>query len=231
MPDEIKPETMEIDLPSGVKVTLPKDVALKEIEHRQKIKQELRTRDEELGRLKAEKDAQVSAAEKARQDAETQAAIKAGEFDKARQILEKQFNDQLASFETSTRASRLESIVRSNQFILPEAADDVASLLVSSCKLNIKTNSLEVIGQDGRPRLDSDGKPMSADALVNEYLDKRPHLKRSTSPSGSGATGTASGASKNSKVISEREYEAAMRDPYKAQPMAKAVASGEVTVK
>lgn len=198
-----KPETMEVELLSGVKVTLPKDQAMKEIEQRQKYKGDLRTAHEELGRIKAEKDATAAAAEETKRNAEAQAAVKAGEFDKAKQILEQSANEKFSKIERNYRKSRLESMIAGNANIIPEAAKDIADALSASCRFDLESESLAVVGADGKPRVGSDGKPLSVEALLAEFTDSRPYLRKSTTPPGSGAAGGAGNKSVKSMLRSE----------------------------
>lgn len=184
-------ETMEVELLSGVKVTLPKDQALKEIEHRQKFKGELRTAHEEMGKVRAEKEAAAAAAAEAATKLEAEKAMKAGELEKAKQILESAQNERLGKIERNYRKSRLEQLITANPNILPEAARDIADALASSCRFDLESESLAVVGADGKPRVGQDGKPLSVDALVAEFTDQRPYLRKSTAPAGSGAAGGA----------------------------------------
>jgi len=206
MSDQPPPEMMEVELLSGAKVQMTKEQAQKEIEARQKYKTDLRAKDEELGKYRTESQARIDAAEKARQDAEAQAAIKAGELDKAREIYEKQHVEKLNKIEKNYRTSRLEQLVSANATVIPEAAKDIAASLLHSCKFNLESEQLEVIGADGKSRTDQNGKPLSVDALIAEHIEARPYLRKATTPSGSGAAGGA--GNKTARTITRSEFEA-----------------------
>jgi hypothetical protein len=225
-----QPETMEVELLSGVKVTLPKEQALKEIEQRQRIKGEVRTAHEELGKIRAEKDAAAQAAAEAATKLEAEKAMKAGELEKAKQILEASTNEKLGKIERNYRKSRLESLIGSNANVIPEAAKDIADALVSSCRFDLESESLAVVGADGKPRVGQDGKPLSVDALIAEFIDQRPYLRKSTTPAGSGAAGGAGNKAVKTPTITTAEYEAAMKEPGKSQATARAIAKGELRV-
>lgn len=203
MPDA--PETMEVELLSGVKVTLPKDQAQKEIEHRQRVKGELKSAHEELGKTRAEKDAAAQMAADNATKLEAEKAMKAGELEKAKQILESASNEKMSKFERNYRKSRLESMVTGNANVIPEAAKDIADALSASCRFDLETESLAVVGADGKPRVGQDGKPLSVDALIAEFIDQRPYLRKSTTPAGSGAAGGAGNKSGKSLVRSDWE--------------------------
>jgi hypothetical protein len=199
-------ETMEVELLSGVKVALPKEQALKEIEHRQKFKSELRTAHEEMGKVRAEKEAAAAAAAESATRLEAEKAMKAGELEKAKQILEQSSNEKIGKIERSFRASRMEQLLGSNANIIPEAIKDIASALTASCRFDLESETLVVVGADGKPRVGSDGKPLSVDALIAEFVDQRPYLRKSTTPAGSGAAGGA-GNKAGAKSMLRSEWE------------------------
>lgn len=201
-----KPETMEVELLSGLKVTLPKDQALKEIEHRQKYKTDLRSAHEELGKIKSEKDAAVAAEQAKATQAEAAAAVKAGEYEKAKEILQRESNERLGKLEKNFRKSRLESLIAGNANVIPEAAKDIADALSASCRFDLESESLAVVGADGKPRVGSDGKPLSVEALIAEFTDCRPYLRKSTATPGSGAAGGA--GTKSGRSILRSEFDA-----------------------
>ena len=205
MVDEIKPETMEVELLSGAKVTLPKEQALKEIEHRQKVKGELRSAHEELGKIRAEKDAAAQQAADSATKLEAEKAMKAGELEKAKQILESASNEKLGKIERNYRRARLEQLVSANANIVPEAVKDIASALSASCRFDLESELLAVVGADGKPRVGADGSPLSVDALVAEFIDSRPYMRKSTTPPGSGSAGGAGNKSGKSLLKSEWE--------------------------
>jgi len=205
MPDTPPPETMEVELLSGVKVTLPKDQALKEIEQRQKMKGEVRNAHEELGKIKAERDAKEAAAAEVARQLEAEKAMKAGELEKAKQILEASTRERLGKIERNYRKTRLEQSIAGNANIVPEAVKDIADALGTSCLFDLESESLVVVGADGKPRVGSDGKPLGVDALIAEYTDSRPYLRKSTTPAGSGASGGAGNKTAKSMLRSEFE--------------------------
>ena len=200
-----EPELMEVELLSGVKVNLPKEQALKEIEHRQKYKTDMRTAHEEVGKVRAEKEAAAQMAADSATKLEAEKAMKAGELEKAKQILEHSTNEKLGKIERSYRRARLEAAIVGNAGVVSEAARDIADALSHSCRFDLETESLSVVGADGKMRVGSDGKPLSVDALIAEYADARPYLRKSTAPAGSGAAG---GAGKQpGKILLRSEWD------------------------
>lgn len=215
-------ETMEVELLSGVKVTLPKEQAQKEIEHRQRFKADLRTQAEELGKIKAEKDAAASAAEAAARKAEADIALKAGEYEKAKEIIERTSVEKIGKLERGYRHARLHSLISGNAGLIPEAAGDIAAALAGSCRYDLETEQLYAVDGAGKPRIGQDGKPLGADALIAEFTDSRPYLRKAATPPGSGADGKQT--SKETTV--SRTQWAAMTG---AQKSAFATAGGKVS--
>lgn len=219
MPDPI--ETMEVELLSGVKVMLPKEHALKEIEHRQRYKSDLRTQSEELGKIRAEKEAASASAEQAARKAEADIAIKAGEYEKAKEIMERSANERVGKLEKGYRHARLQALISGNSALIPEASKDIASALATSCRYDIESESLVVVDAAGKLRIGADGKPLSVDALVAEFTDSRPYLRKAATPPGSGADGKP--AAKESS-ISKAQWSAMTG----AQKSAFSIAGGKV---
>lgn len=194
-------DLMEVELLSGVKVKLPKEQAQKEIEARQKVKEGRRTQDEEFGRLKADRDSQVAAAEEKRIKAEADSAVKAGEFERAKEILTKQSSERIEKLAVKYRERALESAVAGTEGIVAGAAKDLAQTLARSCRFNLDADTLEVVGADGKPRMGDDGKPMSVDALIAEYIQQRPYLRAASGSQGSGANGKGGGEGKAGEML------------------------------
>ena len=132
--------------------------------------------------------------------------MKAGELDKAKQILESATNEKLGKIERSYRRARLEGMITANQNLVAEAAKDIADALSASCRFDLESESLAVVGADGKPRVDSNGKPLGVDALIAEYTDSRPYLRKTTTPAGSGSAGSA-GNKATAKSMLRSEWE------------------------
>ena len=88
---------------------------------------------------------------------------------------------------------------------MPEAAALIAGSLAASCRYDYDNETLVVTDAAGKPRVDANGKPMSAEALVSEFIDSRPFLRKATTPSGSGAEGSAGNKTEKSMLKSDWE--------------------------
>jgi hypothetical protein len=67
--------------------------------------------------------------------------------------------------------------------------DDVYAGVKESIKVIEKDGEFiaQVVDDEGEPLEDSKGKPITVDAFVEKYLDKRPHLKKSDFKGGKGS--------------------------------------------
>lgn len=203
----------EVDLYSGVKLTLPEEVANKVIAARDADKAAARIVNDELATLKAKADAAEAAKLKAESEKQAIELAKAGDIKKATELLSKDSNATIAKLSEKYRDNALRSMVAgsSNLLKLPEAEkqrsliDDIMQQLRPSCQFDLKADTLVITGPDGNPILGSDGKPKSADAYVSEYLEARPYLRQPTQTQGSGSAG--SGKSGSATLITRKEYD------------------------
>lgn len=187
MADEV--DLVQVDLPGGVSVKLPKADADKVIAGRQATKAEQATLNQRLGALEAEKNAEREARTKAETDAAHAAAIKSGEIDKAREIAAKSSNDKLAKLSTRYRDSALESLVRKVDGVVPDAVGDIVAQLKQSCSFNLDADTLEVTDATGKAAIGDDGKAISADAHIAKFLQTRPYFRLASAAPGSGHNG------------------------------------------
>lgn len=185
------PTTMKVDLYDGIALDLPKDQAEKIIAARQADKEARRKSAEELGALRAEKEAASKAAKEAQDRAELEKLQKAGEFQKAQELMERRHADRLAAISGKyAKAAILAELSKASDVIDdPTAREDLTAQLMSSCKYDLETDTLAVMGTDGRPALGSDGKPLGVDALIKQHLDKRPYFRKASQTPGSGGAG------------------------------------------
>jgi len=182
------PETMEVDMPDVGKVVVAKDVGEKLIKSRDSLKEANRKAGERLGALESEKKTAEAAVAKAAEEKALAEAMKAGEIEKVREIS----NRKITSLSEKYRGAALERAISANANIVPEAAADIAAQLAISCRYDLDTDALLVSGSDGKPRVDKDGKPFGVDALIAEFVENRPYLRKASGTSGSGAGGSGS---------------------------------------
>lgn len=180
---------MEVDLPGGVKIKLPKADAERVIAGRQKSKEETADLNRRYGALEAEKTAAETKATEAQRAKEHAEAVKNGEIDKAREIAAKGANDRLNKLSSKYRDQALENQLRNLDGVVKEAIPDIVAQLRGSCNFNLDTESLEVMDAAGKPVLGDDGKPMQADAYVAKFLENRPYFCRASQAPGSGSSG------------------------------------------
>lgn len=129
----------------------------------------------ELGDLNELKELKANA-EKAKQEE----AIKRGEFETILQDMAAKHNSQLEEknriIEEYTVNSPLLNAAAKYKAVNPE---QVVQLIRNQVRLG-DTGSAEVIDGSGTPRYDSNGKPITVDTLVQEFLQTNPHFVAAT---------------------------------------------------
>lgn len=219
---------IEVDLPGGLKLTLPEDKAKQLIAARDAEKAAARLVNDELATLKSKAEAATAAAAKAESEKAAIEAAKAGDIEKAKELISKESSTTISNLAGKYRDNALRAMVAANPGLLklPEAekqkglVDDILSQLRGSCTFDLKADTLVITGPDGRPILGSDGKPKSADAFVSEFLEARPYLRQPTQSQGSGGSG--SGKTGSATLITRKEY-----DPKNADQQ-RGLASGKI---
>ena len=179
------PEMIEVDLPEVGKISVAKDVGEKIIKARDSLKDAHRKAGERVGALEAEKNTAAAALQKAADDKALADAVKAGEIDTIRKLS----NSKLDKVSDKYRGKALEAALAGNELIVAGAAKDIAAALSTSCRYDLDSDALLVLGTDGKPRVDAEGKPLGVDALIAEFVAARPYLRKASGTSGSGAEG------------------------------------------
>jgi hypothetical protein len=182
-------DEVEVDLPGGVKVKLAKDVAAKVIAGRDTTKGELRAAQEEVGRVRTEKDAAEAARVKAENEKAALEHTKKGEFDKATELLTKGHKEREAKIAAQLRDKALKAAVAAFPKIVPAAIDDVCDQLRGRSRYDFDADAVVVLDPAGQPVKDDSGKPVQVDAWLGSFLEKRPHYLLDGTPKGTGAGG------------------------------------------
>ncbi len=217
-------DEVEVDLPGG-KIKLPKAAAELVIRGRDALKEENRKMAERLGAVDAERKNAEEMKRKAEEDKAMSEAAKAGEIEKVKQIA----TQQVGRLADRYRDRALEGAIAKLPGILPQAVTDIAAQLRAGCRFDVESDTLIVIDAAGRPVTGADGKPMGVDAHINSYLEARPWFRAANATPGSGAQGAA--ANKGPiPTITQAEYDAAMKDQNRSQPIAKQIAAGTLKV-
>lgn len=190
MPDTAtQSETMEVDIPGGVKVTLPKDQAQKVIAERDKRAQDYRSLAEKVGAIEAAKaQAEAQAAAETRRAQEVELAKK-GEVDELRKLMTGDKDRAISDLSSKLMRLHVANAVATNPRVVPEARADAISLLMASAGFKLDGDTLQVVAADGKPLADQAGQAIGTDAFIASWLEKRPHYLLDSTPSGSGAKG------------------------------------------
>lgn len=198
-----KPETIEVDL-YGQKVALPKDQGEALIKARDADKARRRELDEKTGKLEAEKSAAEQARAKAEEEKSALAAMKAGEVEKAKEILTAQARERETRLSQKYLTKHLTAALAQRQDLVATAVDDIVDRLTRSTKYDLDSDSIVVLDEVGQPLKDESGKPVQVDSWLGKWLEKRPHYLRDKTPAGSGAAG---GKPANGKSITKAQFE------------------------
>ncbi len=221
---------IEIDL-GKEKIKVEESVGKLIIAHRDADKAERRALAEEAARLKSQVEAEANKAAQALKDKEIAEAAKAGDIEKLKEVLTKENNSTVERLTEKYRDTHLEALVMRNPNLLKHAdddsqrilIDDLVALLKPSCTFDLKSDTLQVVGKDGRPALGSDGKPKAADAFVSEFLEARLHMRRPAQSQGSGAAGSGSG-NPAAQTITRKQFD------HKNADQQRAIAAGKIKV-
>jgi len=120
---------------------------------------------EELRKLKAE----------AEQKAQAE-AIKRGEFEKTLQELAQKKDVEIQKRDSIIKEYKVNTpLLDAAARYKAVAPEQVKSLLAGNVRLN-DAGDVEVIGSDGSVRYNDDGKPVSVDFYVKEWLDNNAHF-------------------------------------------------------
>lgn len=222
-------ETMEVDLPGGVKAKLPKAEALKVIAGRDTAKEELRKANERLGALDAEKTAAEQKAAQAERDKAAAEAAKTGDMAKVKELHNAELVAERNKHATKLRDKALQSAIAGNAKIFPAAVADIVEQLRGRFAYDFDSDSILVCDAAGQPVKDNAGKTQNVDAFLEPWLAQRPHYLVDSTPSGSGAA-KGGNPGKSPGKITTAEYNSAISDPARSQVVAGQIQRGELVV-
>jgi hypothetical protein len=209
--DPNKPaDPVEVELPGGVKVKMaPTDAdtyraaARKKQDHADELARA-------AGAARAEKEAAEATAKRAAEDAAALKLAKDGEIGKVRELMQAEGNAKLAKIGQTVIAAELRAAVAAKAPGLDATAlADIVALVTPRARFDADRVAGEYLDEAGRP-FQVDGKPAGADALVADFLSKRPHLTPTKSPGRTATSSTEAGgkASGTGPAISAKAAEA-----------------------
>ncbi len=201
------PEMVDVDLPGGVQIKMVKADADKVIAGRNALKNEARDAHEQLGRIKAEKDASETARVKAETQAQAAEAMKKGEVEKATELLTKTHREREAKIVANLRDKAIRAAVTAQPKIVQGAIDDIADQLKGRSRYDIDADAVVVLDEAGQPLKDETGKLVRVDAWLPEWLAKRPHYTLDSTPKGTGADGSGRKPAIGAKTITEKQVD------------------------
>jgi hypothetical protein len=209
--DPNKPaDPVEVELPGGVKVRMAqadadtyRAAARKKQDHADELARA-------AGAARAEKEAAEATAKRAAEDAAALKLAKDGEIGKVRELMQAEGNAKLAKIGQTVIAAELRAAVAAKAPGLDATAlADIVALVTPRARFDADRVAGEYLDEAGRP-FQVDGKPAGADALVADFLSKRPHLTPTKSPGRTATSSTEAGgkASGTGPAISAKAAEA-----------------------
>ena len=184
--ETIQEETKQEEVVEEVKETKePKedsqaliDKTIKDRLHRQK-----RRTLEDLGVSDLDEAKEIIARSK---EAEEKRKLEAGKFEEVRQSLVESHKKELQKLQDELRGEKIDKqLIQSasnNRAINPNQVKD---LLKDNVRLN-QEGKAEILDKDGTTRYNKEGKPLSIDEFVSEFITQNAHFQVAT-PSGSGS--------------------------------------------
>ena len=154
------------------------DKTIKDRLHRQK-----RRTLEDLGVSDLDEAKEIIARSK---EAEEKRKLEAGKFEEVRQSLVESHKKELQKLQNELRDEKIDKQLiqsaSSNKAINPNQVKD---LLKNNVRLN-EEGRAEILDKDGTTRYNKEGKPLSIDEFVSEFITQNAHFQVAT-PSGSGS--------------------------------------------
>ena len=156
------------------------DKTIKDRLHRQK-----RRTLEDLGVSDLDEAKEIIARSK---EAEEKRKLEAGKFEEVRQSLVDSHKKELQKLQSELRDEKIDKQLiqsaSSNRAINPNQVKD---LLKNNVRLN-EEGRAEILDKDGTTRYNKEGKPLTIDEFVSEFMTQNAHFQVAT-PSGSGSVG------------------------------------------
>ena len=156
------------------------DKTIKDRLHRQK-----RRTLEDLGVSDLDEAKEIIARSK---EAEEKRKLEAGKFEEVRQSLVDSHKKELQKLQNELRDEKIDKQLiqsaSSNRAINPNQVKD---LLKNNVRLN-EEGRAEILDKDGTTRYNKEGKPLTIDEFVSEFMTQNAHFQVAT-PSGSGSVG------------------------------------------
>ena len=187
-------------------------------------KRKARELTDRLGELEGREAERARKEATAREENERSRLEQQGQYQQALEHTKKQWTSQFDEYRSKVSSALVPSAIKAAlakvQNVSPEVADDLPKLISEKVRLNHDTMTIEVLGDDGKPALDADLKPVTVDAYVQEFIKGRPYMLLDRQAPGTGMKpGRLTGDS-------TPDFGRAMRDPSYAETWRKADPEG-----
>lgn len=186
MPEENKTENKTEEK----KEVIDKKLFEEAIATRDAAKEKLRAYEEELNKIRS------TESERAKKEAADAAAaeqaklVEQGKYQDAIKNIENKYKNELSQKDQLVAKALVPAAIKAAaskvKNIVPEAIDDLPSLLSKNIQLDPNTYQIVVVGEDGKPLTDEKMQPVSVDTFVTSYVTKKPHFVKDGMPTGTG---------------------------------------------
>jgi len=150
---------------------------------KRRLERERKTISKKLDGIDIEEAKQLLAEKKQK---EQELALQRGEFEKVMKETVSKKDEEITKLVSELQKIRIdEQLVNTASSLKAINPNEVKALLRDKLKLN-DSGSVEVVSENGTPRYNDKGEPMSVQDFVSEYLNNNPHHLAAT-PSGTGS--------------------------------------------
>lgn len=220
--DNGEPDILEVDF-GEVKIPLPKDHAKALIAERDKRQAAHR---EVLARLEAKERSEAEAARKAKEAEDRAKAAelaKKGNLEEAEKVWKAETEKAHAALIAQIKNRDLDLALAKRQDLLDGTAGVVRDYIERRTMYDPTVGAVVAVAEDGSPATDSEGKPLSVDAFIGQFLADNPAFAKAATPAATG--GRASQSAVAPRRITRAEYDS---NPQKYGAL---LASNQVTMK
>jgi hypothetical protein len=180
------PETVNVSLPGGVNIALPKAQAESFLKAQRTANEERAGLVSRAAAAQAEKDTALANATRAEQEKEAIKAAAAGETEKARALFSSEVSVKLNKLQTKIRDAEIDAAIRTvNPGLDAAGVSDMRQLITPRASYDEATGSVVILGDDGKPLI-KDNAPVSVLGHLPDWLASRPHFQHVGTPPGNG---------------------------------------------
>jgi len=119
-------------------------------------------------------------------------SVQRGEYEKALALTKSKYEDQISKMRSNFTSKYLPTMIQTLATkidkLSPQAINDLPSLVSTRIQLDDEFRPV-VVGDDGKPLVDKELKPVSPESYLQSFVAERPYLLVDALPPGGGKTG------------------------------------------